>query len=348
MKKIYIVASSTSKVFRYLRNHLPVRHCGEELKADGIELMWGPISKQTPAADVYIFNGALYPESIEIVEGLAENADVVWQLDDDYWNIPPTNPASRNVNKFLLAGLDYCLDLAKVIFVTVDHLNDVVGRKDKTLIVPNLVDMDDYPEYSPKNSTGCLWAGGPTHWSDLEVVGNVPHRMPDRRFIFLGMLPNQCAFYDLQPGFLDKLNVAPALPNVGFNPAVRFEDYQQVLLRLASQSGVGICPLANHKFNHSKSPLKFLEFAACGLPVVASPVVYGNVIADGVNGLVASTEDEWVEKIGFANNELGRAGYEWVRDNASWQSSAREKWLKAFSFIAHLPVYPNVIWGPQG
>ncbi|PYR48580.1 MAG: group 1 glycosyl transferase, partial [Acidobacteria bacterium] len=54
---------------------------------------------------------------------------------------------------------------------------------------------------------------------------------------------------------------------------------------------------------------KAIEFMACGVPVVAAAVgVNRDIIEDGVNGFLASTEDEWVEKLGrlLASRELRR------------------------------------------
>jgi glycosyltransferase involved in cell wall biosynthesis len=57
--------------------------------------------------------------------------------------------------------------------------------------------------------------------------------------------------------------------------------------------GVGVAPLAESKFNQSKSWLKMLEYAAVGVPCVASPrPEYARLHKLGV-GVVARTPREW-------------------------------------------------------
>jgi glycosyltransferase involved in cell wall biosynthesis len=71
-------------------------------------------------------------------------------------------------------------------------------------------------------------------------------------------------------------------------------DYFQAL----SSIDVGIVPLAPTPFNGAKSPLKGLEWAAAGVPFVASPTrEYERLAAQGV-GTIASSPDEWAQKLG--------------------------------------------------
>ena len=61
---------------------------------------------------------------------------------------------------------------------------------------------------------------------------------------------------------------------------------------------IGIIPLVNTEFNKCKSELKYIEFTALGVPVVASDVeVYRNTIEEGVTGFLANDENEWVAKL---------------------------------------------------
>jgi glycosyltransferase involved in cell wall biosynthesis len=62
---------------------------------------------------------------------------------------------------------------------------------------------------------------------------------------------------------------------------------------------VGVYPLADDEWSKGKCGFKAIEFMACGVPVVAAAVgVNKEIVQEGVNGFLAATQDEWVEKLG--------------------------------------------------
>jgi glycosyltransferase involved in cell wall biosynthesis len=61
---------------------------------------------------------------------------------------------------------------------------------------------------------------------------------------------------------------------------------------------VGIMPLENDDWSRGKCAFKLLQYMAAGLPTVSSPVgMNAEVIEDGVNGMLAATEEQWSRKI---------------------------------------------------
>jgi len=79
------------------------------------------------------------------------------------------------------------------------------------------------------------------------------------------------------------------------------EKCQWSLAREASDlltSDVGLAPLPDNRFTRGKCGFKVLQYAAAGLPVVASPVgVNSAYIRDGITGFFARDSDEWTARI---------------------------------------------------
>ncbi len=63
-------------------------------------------------------------------------------------------------------------------------------------------------------------------------------------------------------------------------------------------SDIGLAPLPDNRFTRGKCGFKILQYAAAGLPSVASPVgINAEIIRDGLNGSHAETLGDWIEKI---------------------------------------------------
>ena len=71
---------------------------------------------------------------------------------------------------------------------------------------------------------------------------------------------------------------------------------------------IGIMPLTDHLWERGKCGFKLIQYMACGLPVVASPVgVNPQIVVAGENGYLASDAEEWTAALkSLIDNPLGR------------------------------------------
>ncbi|MEW6614401.1 MAG: glycosyltransferase family 4 protein [Thermodesulfobacteriota bacterium] len=92
---------------------------------------------------------------------------------------------------------------------------------------------------------------------------------------------------------------------------------------------IGIYPLPDDERSKAKTPFKTIQYMSVGVPAVVSRVG-GNIdiVQDGVNGFLASKEEEWFEKLSrlFENPELrvkiGNAGRKTVEERFSLNHNA--------------------------
>ncbi len=85
-------------------------------------------------------------------------------------------------------------------------------------------------------------------------------------------------------------------------------------------SDIGLSPLPNDNFARGKSGgLKILQYAAAGLPVIASLDVNAEGIREGINGFLAGDCSDWIEKMSRLlsdsqlRKQMGEAGKTEVR-----------------------------------
>ncbi|MDE2828935.1 MAG: glycosyltransferase family 4 protein [Gemmatimonadota bacterium] len=78
---------------------------------------------------------------------------------------------------------------------------------------------------------------------------------------------------------------------------------------------IGLMPLPDDPFTRGKGGYKLLQYMACGLPVVASPVeINCEIVTPGKTGFLAETDAEWIEFLGtlienkILRNRMGAAG----------------------------------------
>jgi len=63
-------------------------------------------------------------------------------------------------------------------------------------------------------------------------------------------------------------------------------------------SDIGLAPLPDNRFTRGKCGFKILQYAAAGLPVIASPVgVNADYVRDNLTGLLASDTSQWIDRI---------------------------------------------------
>ncbi len=86
-----------------------------------------------------------------------------------------------------------------------------------------------------------------------------------------------------------------------------------------SRMDIGIMPLPDDAWSKGKCGLKGLQYMALKIPTIMSPVgVNSEIIEDGVNGFLADTTANWVEKISqlidseILRKEVGEKGYQTV------------------------------------
>lgn len=146
-------------------------------------------------------------------------------------------------------------------------------------IVPTVVDLTRY-QPRPDSSDGppvVGWIGTPKtvrYLYELRCVWERLQAEQDVRFVAVGPRPEDVAGTPWK--------VVP-WSEAGEAAAIRSFD-------------IGIMPLPDSPWERGKCGYKLIQYMACGLPVVASPVgVNREIVAVGTNGYLADSDEAWIK-----------------------------------------------------
>jgi glycosyltransferase involved in cell wall biosynthesis len=91
----------------------------------------------------------------------------------------------------------------------------------------------------------------------------------------------------------------------------------------------GIMPLSDGPFERGKCGYKLIQYMACGLPVIASPVgVNTHIVEQGRTGFLPSSNADWVQALAMLSrnadmrNAMGKAGRKKIEQEYSLQMAA--------------------------
>jgi glycosyltransferase involved in cell wall biosynthesis len=298
----------------------------------------------------YIFNRIINKDFFaqHVEQYIREDKKLIWQTDDDIWNIPPWNPSSKLVTRDLIESTTYFMHKSKKIIVSTEPLARLINMPDKTIVLPNLIDKSYFNMNLEKEEgpVKIVWAGSVSHADDLEEIIEpmikILEKYKEKVFaIFWGYLPTGLSYFEREPGF-PHANIVPKFPNLFYGEWFAGRVYYQKLMQL--QTDIAIMPISDCQFNYSKSNLKYLEMSMSGAACIATKLPPYECIKHNETGLLVNPGDKdawfnYMEEL-IENKDLrlklARNARQHAIEEYSWQCSKRDKWVEAFLEISKL------------
>ena len=307
------------------------------------------VKQEIREADVVVIQRS-FPrfETMELMQWVLfeSGKPVVYEIDDQLTALPEQHPQYGTYQRYrhLIAS---CIANCDAVITSTPVLKDFfTPLNPRGYVYPNTLNESIW--YCPLaiSGTQSVWspvtigfAGSFTHAADLTCVEEALERIRAKfgeRVRFM--------FYDC---ITDRLKQLPGLIHqTGFLP---YSEYPALLRSL--KLDIGLAPLEDSPFNACKSNIKYLEYAACGIPGVYSNLPpYRDSVRQGVTGLlVENTPQSWFDAIAtlvenaMIANEIASAAFDDVWDRFPMHKQAPH-WLKLMENIVSqypCPVQPG-------
>jgi len=286
--------------------------------------------------------------SIELLK--ANRFKVVYDLDDNLWAIPHYNPAKKMLQDHQM-GFVHCAMAADLITVSTRPLQSAVAQAipamaDRIRVCPNGIEFRWFKNNLVRRDDDKVvigWAGSNTHDEDVKVIFNVILKLlrtyPQLHFEYAGG-----GGYTYGRSGTIAIPKDPLPKDLASHPRVSQRRWVPVAEYPASVSSWGwdisLAPLEDNRFNRSKSNIKFLEAAACGMVCVGSDVgPYTEFCKHdlALSWLLCRTPGDWERKLSLLiedadarhayhahMHKVALEHYDIQKLIGTWQSAARD------------------------
>lgn len=213
----------------------------------------------------------------------ATGTPIVYDFDDAMF-LPYDQHPSAWVRRLLAGKLEPLISGAAACCCGNLYLRDYARRfNGNSMILPTVVDTDAYRPV-PGRGDGRVtvgWIGSPSSWPNVRTILPVLaslHRRHGIRFRAIGA------------GAAAERDRFEGMELADWSEASEIEEVRAM--------DIGIMPLLDRPFERGKSGYKLIQYMACGVPVVASPVgVNSEIVTPGANGFLATGEREWSDAL---------------------------------------------------
>lgn len=264
-------------------------------------------------------------EALPLWRRLSLQHRLVFETDDDVWAIDPTNFAAKLAHDAAtVESTELAIKYAHAVTVSTEPLAEVVRRfNDNVFVLPNHINAAMLEMRRPKRPAITVgWAGGDSHLRDLAMVAPRLRRFFERN--------PHVDFHTIGTDY----RTAMKLPGRHTEWNQDIWAYYQTI-----DFDIGLAPLIDSVFNRSKSAIKAMEYAALGIPVIASNVEpYREFVVDGETGYLVGDNHLWSKRLyELVNDEAMRTemGLKAKARAAQWTiEDGYERWVRAYQQIA--------------
>jgi len=237
-----------------------------------------------------------FNQSLKVIEVAHEQRKpVIMDMDDDLLGLEFDHPDLVNTTfGFELVPTLFALRAVDAVTVTTPLLQSVIAQhNDHVYVLPNYLDDTIWSMKSRERAehnfpVTLMYFGTRSHQADLEMISEplkaLAQKYSDKlTFIFYG---------------IEAPKGLEAFAEVRYFLTVTHE-YREFAKQIQEfYADIAFAPLQDIVFNHSKSPLKYFEYTALGLPSLYSNIPpYKVVVEDGKTGFLASSSEEWFDKL---------------------------------------------------